>query len=357
MKDNKKYGHNELRDFCTKVLQKFDLPYEDAHLVADSLVQANLRGVDSHGVTRMGIYTERLSRGLIDPNPKVDVIKETAATALIDGKHGMGQVVAAIAMKIAICKAKEAGIGLVGVRNSSHFGTAAYFSQMALQEDMIGIALSNAPATMALWGGRTPYVGTNPFSFAVPTGTDMPIILDMATSVIARGKIIMAAQKGESIPLGLAVDKEGLMTTNAADALEGAVLPFGGPKGSGIALLIDVLSGVLNGAAFGPHISDLYRNFEVKQNVGHLLGAINLGAFAGIIDFKAAIDTMIKEIKALPAAKGTEYILLPGEIEINEQKKRETEGFGLDVEVVEELMRLGKTYNVEWIEQSINLRS
>lgn len=349
MKNNTKYSSKDLREFCTNVLLKFELPFEDAALVADSLVQANLRGVDSHGVTRMGIYTDRLKKGLIDPKPQVETIKETAATALLNGKHGMGQVVASKAMKIAITKAKEAGIGFVGVMNSSHFGTAAYFSQMALEEDMIGIALSNAPATMALWGGKTPFVGTNPFSFAVPTGLDQPIILDMATSIIARGKIIMAAQKGEVITHGIAVDKEGIITTNAADALEGAVLPFGGAKGSGIALLIDILAGVLNGAAFGPHISDLYRNFEEKQNVGHLLGAINLDAFTGLFNFKAGIAAMVKEIKGLPAAKGVECILLPGEIELEKEKMRELEGIELDFEVVSELKVLAKTYEVKWI--------
>lgn len=349
MKNISSYGHNQLRDFCARVMEKLNLPSEDAYLVADSLVQANLRGVDSHGVTRMGIYTERLSRGLIDPNPQIEVIKETAASALIDGKNGMGQVVASQAMKIAVSKAKEAGIGLAGVRNSTHFGTAAYFSEMALKEDMIGIALSNAPATMALWGGRTPYVGTNPFSFAIPTGDEQPIVLDMATSVIARGKIIMANQKGESIPAGLAVDKEGIMTTDAAKALEGAVLPFGGPKGSGIALLIDILSGVLNGAAYGPHIADLYKSLESKQNVGHLLGAINVSSFIGIFSFKETMNAMMWEIKNLPAAQGQEYIILPGEIEMKEQKKRELEGIKLDEEVVCELKEIGVKFQVDWI--------
>lgn len=349
MKNISSYGHNQLRDFCAKVLEKLNLSSEDAYLVADSLVQANLRGVDSHGVTRMGIYTERLSRGLIEPNPQVEVIKETAATALIDGKNGMGQVVASLAMNIAINKAKEAGIGFVGVRNSSHFGTAAYFSEMALQEDMIGIALSNAPATMALWGGRTPFLGTNPFSFAIPTGGEQPIVLDMATSVIARGKIIMANQKGESIPAGLAVDKEGILTTDAAKALEGAVLPFGGAKGSGIALLIDILTGILNGAAYGTHIADLYRSLDSRQNVGHLLGAINVSAFIGVFSFKETIDAMIKEIKSLPAAQGQEYIMLPGEIELEEQKKRELEGIRLDEEVACELREIGVKYQVDWI--------
>lgn len=349
MKNISSYGYTQLRDFCARVLEKFDLPSEDAYLVADSLVQANLRGVDSHGVTRMGIYTERLSRGLIDPNPQVEIIKETVATALIDGKDGMGQVVASKAMKIAINKAKESGIGLVGVRNSSHFGTAAYFSEMALREDMIGIALSNAPATMALWGGRTPFVGTNPFSFAIPTGGEQPIVLDMATSVIARGKIIMANQKGESIPVGLAVDKEGILTTDAARALEGAVLPFGGAKGSGIALLIDILTGILNGAAYGPHIADLYRSLETRQNVGHLLGAININAFMGIFSFKETIDAMIREIKNLPAAQGLECIMLPGEIEFKEQKKRELEGITLDEEVAGDLREIGVKYRVDWI--------
>jgi LDH2 family malate/lactate/ureidoglycolate dehydrogenase len=349
LKNSKNYIPQDVANFCAMVLEKLNMQAKDAKLVADSLVQANLRGVDSHGVARMPIYTERLSRELVDPNPQIEIVKETSATALMNGKCGMGQVVAAKAMEIAIAKAKEAGIGLVGVRNSSHFGTASFFSEMALKEDMIGIAMSNAPATMAPWGARVPYLGTNPFSFAIPTGKEVPIILDMATSVIARGKIILAHQKGEPIEPGLAIDTDGNITTDAEKALEGAVLPFGGPKGSGIALLIDILSGILNGAAFGPHIADLYRNLECKQNVGHLLGAINLNAFAGIIDFKVTIDAMIREIKDLPKAAGVNEIFMPGEIEYRSQKKREQEGIPLGTEVVEELKQLGIKYQVEWI--------
>jgi len=338
-----------LKEFCSAVLQKMEIPPKDADLIAGSLVQANLWGVDSHGVTRMAIYVERLRKRLVNPKPKITILQETPAMVAVDGDNGSGQVVATKAMELAIAKARESGVGLVGIRNSNHFGVAAFFTMMALRKEMIGIALSNAPATMAPWGGKSPYFGTNPISVAVPAGQELPIILDMATSVAARGKIILAAQKGESIPAGWAIDLDGEVTTDAAKALDGSVLPFGGPKGSAIALLIDVAAGVLTGAAFGPHIGDLYRNMECPQCVGHMMGAIDISWFSDVDAFKNRMDRMIRELKSVPPVKGVSEVLLPGEIEARIQQRREAEGIALTPDVINDLYRLGLEYGVLWV--------
>lgn len=336
-------------NFCTDIFVRLGVREDRARLLADTMVQANLRGVDSHGVTRTGIYVERIRRGLVDPHAEPEIVKESPAMALIEAKSGIGQVVSYEAMRLAIKKARAMGTGLVGVRGSNHFGAAAYYTMCALKEDMIGIAMSNAPATMAPWGARTPYIGTNPISVAVPAKNRLPIVFDMATSIVARGKIILAAQKGESIPEGWAIDTQGRITTDAQKALEGAVLPFGGAKGSAIAILIDVFSGILTGAAFGPHIGDLYRNFQDRQNLGHVFIAIDPGYFGDVEDFKERVDRMIEEIKDLPPAYGVEEVLLPGEIEFRMEETRKRDGIPLEPEVEDMLQRLGKEFHVTWI--------
>ncbi|MBE3581924.1 MAG: Ldh family oxidoreductase [Thermoanaerobacteraceae bacterium] len=345
----KRYGASDLLDFCTGILTRLGVGEEAARLLCDTLVQANLRGVDSHGVTRMGIYVERIRRGLVDPRGEPEIIRDTPAVALMDARNTLGQVASYWAMRLAIEKAKAVGTGMVGVRGSNHFGAAAYYTMCALKEDLIGIALSNAPATMAPWGARAPYMGTNPLSVAVPAKGRLPIVFDMATSIVARGKIILAAQKGESIPEGWAMDAEGRITTDAEKALEGAVLPFGGAKGSAIAILIDVFAGILTGAAFGPHIGDLYRNLEGRQNLGHVFAAVDPGVFGDTDEFKNRIAQMIDEIKGLPPAYGVEEVLLPGEIEFRTAERRRREGIPLEPEVEEMLRGLGREFGVPWI--------
>jgi LDH2 family malate/lactate/ureidoglycolate dehydrogenase len=249
----------------------------------------------------------------------------------------MGQVVAARAMEEATRRARQRGVGLVGVRNSNHFGMAAYFAMQALRHDMIGVALSNAPATMAPWGGARPYLGTNPMAIAVPAGDEPPIVLDMAMSTVARGKIILAAQEGLPIPEGWAVDPDSEPTTDPARALEGMVLPVGGAKGYGLATIVEILAGVLVGAAFGPHIGALYDNFTSPQRLGHLLGAIDVQAVDAAERFKGRMDRLIREIRAVPRARHIERIYLPGEIEWLAEHRRRQEGIDLHPQTVQAL--------------------
>jgi LDH2 family malate/lactate/ureidoglycolate dehydrogenase len=332
---------DRLRDFCAGLFEGAGVPPADALTVADSLVEADLRGVSSHGTTRVGIYLERLQAGLINPRPTVSVVRETPTTVLLDGDNGLGAVVGVWAMDEAIRRATAYGTAWVSVRNSNHFGAAAYYVQRAIAARCIGLALTNAPATMALWGGRTPFLGTNPFAMGVPAGQERPIVVDMATSVAARGKIILAAKKGEAIPPGLAVDVEGRPTTDAQAALDGAVLPFAQHKGYGIALLIEMLSGVLAGATIAPTVGNLYDNPTGVQNLGHGFGAVRVDALAPIDEFADRMDALIREVRQSPRGAGVPRIYLPGEIEFELAERNRRDGLALAEPTVRELSALG----------------
>jgi LDH2 family malate/lactate/ureidoglycolate dehydrogenase len=320
---------------------------EDASIVADGLVQSNLRGVDSHGVMRVGIYAKRLKMGLVNPRPEVKIVRESAATLLVDGDNGMGQVVGVRALELGLDKVKHSGGVYVGVRRSNHYGAGAHYVQRAVAQDVVAFAYSNAPPTMAPWGGVDPYVGTNPYAFGVPAGGHPPIILDMATSIVARGKIILAAERGESIPAGWAIDKHGNQTTDAQEALQGSVLPFGGPKGYALSLMIDIMAGALTGAGFGPSVNSLYDNFEEPQDVGAFFQLIDISQFANPAAFKANIDRMIEEIKSSRRAPGTEKIFLPGEIEYRTEEQRLASGIPVEATTVAELREVGRTCGVD----------
>jgi len=330
-----------LKSHCSMILQYHGLPVADADVVSTSLVDANLRGVDSHGVSRMPIYIERLRRGLVTPNPQIRIISDRGASLLVDGDNGMGAVVTTKALELAQERLGQYGSVSVGIRNSSHYGSGAYYAEQAAARGAASFLYSNAPSTMAPWGGVDPYLGTNPYTFGVPAGKQAPIILDMATSVVARGKIILAADAGKEIPEGWAIDSEGRPTTNARAALDGSVLPFGGPKGYGIALMIDIMAGVLTGAGFGPRIGDLYRDFEKPQNVGAFLQLTDVSTFLPMEEFRARMSCMIDEIKSARRAAGVEEIFLPGEIERRKAEQRRERGIPLPEETVDNLNSLG----------------
>lgn len=341
------FNSKHLYEYISKVLQTTGLSKENSDIVSDSLIYANLRGVDSHGVTRLPIYMKRLTAGAINKNPEISVVKETKTSLLIDGDNSMGQVVGNKAIDLGVKKAKKDGGAFVGINNSNHFGSAAYFIQKALNHDMIAFAMSNAPSTMAPWGGVKPYFGTNPYAFGFPTLNSPPIILDMATSIVARGKIIMAAQKGEQIPHGWAIDNKGNSTTNAQEALDGTVLPFGGPKGYAISLMIDILSGVLTGAGYGTHVNNIYGDLDKTQNVGHFFKIINIDNFMNINNFKNRLNQMVNEIKNVPAISEKNEIFLPGEIEYNTEQKRKEKGIPIDNKVYEDIKKVGENSGID----------
>ncbi len=346
-KGDGEFGASSLRAFCEEVFISCGVAQEDASIVADSLVQANLRGVDSHGVARVGIYVRRLKMGLVNPRPNVEVAQESAATLLVDGDNGMGQVVGVRALELGLDKARKSGGVCVGVRHSNHYGAGAYYVQRAVARDVIAFAYSNAPPTMAPWGGVDPYLGTNPYAYGIPAGEHRPIILDMATSIVARGKIILMAESDEPIPEGWAIDEQGNPTTDAQEALEGSVLPFAGPKGYALSLMIDIMAGALTGAGFGPGINSMYDNFDDPQNVGAFFHLVGIGQFTDPATFKARVDRMIEEIKSSRKAAGTEEIFIPGEIEFRTEKERMASGIPVGAETVAELRGVGRSCGVD----------
>lgn len=345
-----RYDWEQLQKFCSEVFVKTGLSQENADIVADSLVQANLRGVDSHGVVRTSIYLKRVEEGMINPLAEATVEQESDATALVNGNNSFGSIVGTVALEKAINKAKTRGAALVGVKGSNHFGTGAYYALKAIEQDVLLLVMSNASQTMPPTGGIRPFIGTNPLAVGVPSGEKDPFILDMATSVVARGKIIIAAQKGEDIPLGWAIDKYGNDTTDAHEALEGSVLPLGGPKGYAISMFIDILSGVLTGAGFGKYVNNMYENWQKPQDVGHFFIAVDINRFMPIEIFKERMDTYIQEIKSEPRGESVEEIFIPGEIEQRRVLERKKNGIELPQKLVEEFIKIGKRYDIDFID-------
>ncbi len=344
---------NVLRDYCTLLFEKTGVPKDESFINADNLVAADLAGIESHGVARMSNYLKRIRTGVVTARCQLRIMGEQPATALVDAGNALGAVAGVRSMELAINKAKVAGVSLVCVKNSSHFGVAAYHARMALAHDMIGFAATNGAARMAPWGGREAFWGTNPFAVAVPSGSHPPIVADMATSVVALGKVLLAAKKNVTIPLGWARNRMGEDTTDAREFYDvekgqiiGTGVPVGGPKGSAIALLIDVLSGVLSGSVFGPHVGDMLANFSEPAEVSHVFGAINVSAFIPASQFQNGIDSLITEVKSGAPANGVTEIFLPGEIEYRETQKRLVAGIPVSDVILAELRNEGKACGV-----------
>jgi LDH2 family malate/lactate/ureidoglycolate dehydrogenase len=341
--------HDALTDFCASVFQGAGVPKEVASVVAESLVYADLRGVESHGVVRTDIYLRRAAEGMVDPSAEVRLERDGGSTALVDGGNNFGAFVGATALDYAIERAKRHGVCALGVKRSNHFGTGAFYAQRAIESGLALIVLSNASQTMPPTGGVRPFLGTNPIAFGFPTGRETPFILDMATSLVARGKIIVAAKRGEPIPTGWAVDKDGRPTNDAEAALGGAVLPLGGPKGFGLSMAIDILSGVLTGAGYGPSVNNMYDNWAEPQNVGHFFIALDIERFMPLASFTERLGHYMEILKAEPKAPGTSEILHAGEVEHRLEAHRRREGIELPDRVADDLRVLGDTYQVAWI--------
>ncbi len=335
-----------LRAFAGACLEQVGVPPGSAAIVADNLAEADLRGVESHGVARLAVYLERLAAGLVAAEAQGRVVRERAAMAVMDGENGLGAVIGTAAMDLAVRKAGQAGTAFVAVRNSNHFGTAAYYLIPPIRKQMIGFVITNGPGVMAVWGGCTRAIGTNPIAFGIPARRERPIVLDMATSVVARGKLVFANLKGETIPEGWAIDPEGKPTRDPAVALKGALLPVGGPKGSGLALAIEILSGLLSGGAVLDGIGELYNNPHTPQGTCHLFAALDIAAFEDVDRFLDRVDKMIADVRALPRMPGVDRIYLPGEPEWITKEQRTRTGIPLPPALFDELKSLAKKYQV-----------
>lgn len=321
---------------------------EDAAIVADHLVKADERGVYSHGIQRNSIYLNRFKKGGTDPRGVSRVVKEFGGTALIDGGNAMGMVTGKFAMEKAIELARKCGTSAVSVTSSNHFGTCAYYVQMAADAGMIGMMWTiNCGNIMAPTGGVERQLGNNPFAFGIPTRRHPTIIFDAATSVVARGKIVVAMKTHSPIPEGWALDKDGNPTTDAEKGYWGTVLPFGGYKGYCQTFVNAMLAAVLNNSAFGPTIIDLYEEPEKIQNNGFLLQCIDVNAIDDIEGFRTRVDEAIDYIKGGKKASGVEEIYVPGEIEANNEAKARKEGITYPIEIVEESHRFAEELGVE----------
>ncbi len=343
MKEKKLYSAEQLKEFSFKVLKSIIPDDEDCLYIVESMVQSNLRGVDTHGVVRLVTYYNRF-KTISWKSP--ELIQDNMATALFEGNNAPGQVCGRKAMDLAIEKADQYGVGIVGVKNSNHFGTAAYYSMLAAEKGMVGITFSNASPRLAPWGGKEPVLGNNPWSFSFPTQKGFPVTLDMSNSVVAAGKIRQAAAKGEKIPLGWATDKEGNMTQNAEEALKGLLLPIGGHKGYGITLIVDLLSGILTGSGFGPQIKGI-DNTDYAQNIGHLFGAIKISNFMPMEMYYERIGHFADLIKNSEKAPGTKELYLPGEIEYQISQGRLINGIPLSEDTVSKLNKLADELGIE----------
>ena len=339
-------GHHPLRAFAAAILARCGVPPDDAALFADSLVQADLWGHQSHGVLRLGWYVARLASGAMQAVTRAERVIDAGAVAVIDGHDGIGQVLAAEATRDAIGRAKAHGIAAVAVRNSNHFGTAAYFSRLAPAAGCIALLTTNASPAMAPWGARQKLIGNNPWSLAAPAGHHAPMILDIANTVVARGKVYLARQRGETIPPGWAIDAEGTPTTDAAAAIAGIILPMGEHKGYAISLMMDVLSGVLSGSGFAADVHGPYQATQRSQ-CGHLMIALDIARFMPLAEFGARMEQLIATIKGAALAPGFDRVFYPGEIEAENDRANRRSGITLPDDTVADLTRLARAAGLD----------
>ena len=298
--------------FCRQALTTTGLDDDDAAVLAEALVAADLRGVETHGVVLLPNYVRRLRAGGIDPRAKARIVQESPVSALLDASHGAGHVVAVRAMGMAVAKAEAAGVGIVSVRDSNHIGMLAHYTTMAARHGLVGMAASNGSPVMPPWGGTEPFFGTNPISIAVPAEPD-PIVLDMATAAVARGQIRKALRAGQPIPDGWATGPNGRPTTDPDEAMRGLLLPLGGAKGYGLALVVELLTGVLSGAAWGPGVVNGIGNPDRPQRMGQLVLAFRADLFCPLDELRRRIDEMVARLKEVRRADGVREILAPGE--------------------------------------------
>ena len=340
------YTYSQLLDFAEQVFLKMGCPEEDASIASKALLSADLRGIDSHGVARLSGYVRLWEAGRINANPAIKVTYETPSTAVVDGDAGLGLVVAPFAMKIAIEKAKLAGTGWVVVNNSNHFGIAGYHAMMALDQDMIGMAMTNASALVAPTFSIERMLGTNPIAVAIPAGVQPPFVADFATTTAANGKLEILQRKNADTPLGWVQDQEGNESTDANILRKaGALLPLGSDrehgshKGYALGSIVDIFSGVLSGASFGPWAPPFPAYVPMPENqpgkgLGHFFGAMRIDAFRPAQNFKDQMDLWIERFRNAIPAPGHEKVLIPGDPEREMEAIRSTKGWEL-VEAVE----------------------
>ena len=355
---SEKYPYSTLYSFVKNIFLKIGCIEEDAALASKSLLIADLRGVDSHGVARLSGYVRLWEAKRINATPQIKIVHETPSTAVVDGDAGLGLVVAPFAMQVAIDKAKNVGTGWVSVKNSNHFGIAGSHAMMALEHDMIGIAMTNGSAIVAPTFSIERLLGTNPIAVAIPAGQEPPFVADFATTTAANGKLEILQRKNENTPNGWVQTKRGEPSTNADELKNGgALLPLGGDrehgshKGYALGAIVDIFSAVLSGANYGPWVPPFPAYVPMPENkpgegIGHFFGAMRIDAFRSAEEFKLHMDNWIKRFSSSKTTAGHEKVIIPGEPEVEFENERMKNGIPLLQSVVEDLKDVGSRFGV-----------
>ena len=355
---DKVFSYSHLYDLCFKVFQAIGCSDDHAGIAATALLSADLRGIDSHGIARLGGYVRLWEAKRVNARPEIKVIHESPSTAVVDGDSGLGLVVAPYAMKLAIEKAKQVGTGWVSVQHSNHFGIAAYHAMMALGHDMIGLAMTNASPLVAPTFSIDKMLGTNPICVAVPAGEEPPFVADMATTTAANGKLEILQRKNQPTPVGWVQDTNGEPSTDANILKKGgALLPLGGDrehgshKGYALGAIVDIFSGLLSGANYAPWVPPFpaYVPMPSRQpgkGIGHFFGAMRIDAFRTSEEFKSHMDDWIKGFRNARPAKGQEKVLVPGDPERECEIKRKKEGIPLMTTVLQDLVQLSQRFGI-----------
>jgi L-2-hydroxycarboxylate dehydrogenase (NAD+) len=359
--NNTRIPAGKLKSFCTEALEKLGVLKEDAIIIANVLVEADLRGIDSHGVARMSRYVSGIQQGMMKPRANPRIVHQTPCTATIDAGGGLGQPVSHRAMQLAITKAKENSLGFVAVRNSNHYGIAGYYAMMALAEDMIGICTTSTEVIVVPTFAKNALLGTNPIALAVPAGKERPFVLDMSTSTVTRGKLEVYARLEEPIPLNWATDETGVATDAPAQVLQnianrsgGGLLPLGGAleesgghKGYGLAMAVEIFSALLSGALYANRVYPRTESGKpLPSGIGHFFGAIRIDAFRPKDEFKRDMDDLIHRLKNAPKAKGATRIFIHGEKEFEQAETLAKEGIPITPKVAEDLKTIAKNLGI-----------
>ncbi|MDH5483517.1 MAG: Ldh family oxidoreductase [Candidatus Bathyarchaeota archaeon] len=351
-KANRHFSADTLKVFCSEALERLGVSHENAQITANVLVEADLRGIESHGVARLRRYVSGIQQGIMQPKANPKLIEETLNTATIDGDGGLGQPTSYRAMERAIIKARKHSLGFVAVRNSNHFGIAGYYAMMALAHDMIGVCTTNSEVLVVPTFARNAILGTNPIAIAIPAAKERPFMLDMSTSTVTRGKLEVYARMEKSIPINWATDEKGVATNDPARVLQniirrvgGGLLPLGGAseetgghKGYGLALAMEIFSAVLPGALYADRVYPKNENGKpLPSGIGHFFGAMRIDAFRPKEGFKRDMDDLIRRLKTAQKAKGADRIYIHGEKEFENAERLAKQGIPLSPKIVEDL--------------------